>query len=194
MNLEWLKKHPYAAAGAILVGIIVIYLVLRKGGGSSTSGLGSAIAAQNQGQLQMAQLNAQLSAQSQQTQAQLAAQELQTQAQTQAQQDAIAGQVATEILPIQAEAPLYQLELQNEFTQQQEMLPLEQQAIGQVGKGGSLETAGLNELEILASEGAVPGIGGLNNLPGGTRQPSAWSGFLTGLGTSLGAVPAGLFA
>lgn len=178
MNLEWLKKHKYAAAAGILVVLVILYVLLKRSGQSSSSGLGGALATQSAGQLQMAQLNAQLSAQSQQTQAQLAAQEFQTQSQTQAQQDALAAQLASQILPIQAEAPIYEQEL----AQRANLLPLEITAQKQIGRGGSLETAGLNELEILLSEGSVPGVGGLNNLPGGLGRPSAGQTAVSALG------------
>lgn len=192
MKLEWLKKHPYAAAGGGLALLVIFYLLYRHSSSSSGSGLSGAIAQQNQGQLQMAQLNAQLDSQSSQTQAQLAAQEYATQAQEQMQQTQLVGQLAGTLIPAQMNSNLYEQELLAQEHQQAAMLPLEQTAMGQVGQGGSLETAGLNELSLLSGQGMA---GGLSNLPGG-NHPAANPGlnmFLGGLGTSLGTLGAGVF-
>lgn len=192
MNLEWLKKHKYAAAAGILVVLVILYLLLKRGGQSSGGGLAGAISAQNQGQLQMAQLNAQLSAQSEQTQAQLAAQEFQTESQTQAQRDALAAQLAGQILPIQAETPIYEQELKQQFAQQQALIPLEITAQKQIGRGGSLETAGAEELALLLgqTEAVNPLAAGNAAIQVAKAQNNPTNTFLTGLfGTLSNVIP-----
>lgn len=151
MNFEWLKKHPYAAAGGALALLVIFVLVLRRSG-SSGGGLDSAITQQNQGQLQMAQLNAQLSSQSDQTQAELASQEFSTQAQEQENQDQLAANVAATIIPQQLESNLYENQIAAAEAEQTQLLPLEEEAQGQIGKGGSLEGTGVDELALLLGE------------------------------------------
>lgn len=160
MNLEWLKKHKAAAIGGGVLALLVIYMLFRNSSGSSSS-LGSAIAQQNQGQLQMAELNAQESAASTQTQAQLAATEYSTQAQEQEQQDQLAGQLVGTIVPGQEQTSIYNNEISAEeqaYGEQlgyaESLLPLEETAQGQIGKGGSLEGTGVDELALLLGEGS----------------------------------------
>lgn len=169
----WAKEHPAATAAIVLIGGVVFYLIFRGSGSSSGSGVAQLAQTQAAATSQANQLNAQLQAQTEQTQAQLAAQQLQVQAQAQAQQDTIAGQVIGEQLSLQPQlqgqqlqAELLNEQLANQYALASSLGPLAQQ---QIGKGGSLETAGLNELGLLLGQGAV---GGLNNLPGGTGHTS----------------------
>lgn len=177
MNLEWLKKHKYAAvAGAVVLLVLLVVMFRRNSSGSS--GLVGAITSQNQGQLQMAQLNAQLSAQSEQTQAQLAAQEFGAQTQLQEQQTQLAGQVAGTILPIQFQSQLYEEELKAAEVHQQDILPLEQQALA-ISKQGNRAQTGQNLLALL--EG-IPSTG-LPVQGAGTTSPSALGLNIPGLGS-----------
>lgn len=178
MNLEWVKKHKYAVAAGVVVVLVLLVVLFRRG--SSGSNLTGAITAQNQGQLQMAQLNAQLSAQSEQTQAQLAATEFTGQTQQQEQQTALAGQIAGTVLPIQFESQIYQEELKAQELHQQDILPLEQQAL-KISTQGNRAQTGQNLLALL--EG-IPAT----SLPvqgAGTTSPSGLGLSIPGLG-SLG--------
>lgn len=154
MNLEWLKKHKYAAAAGGAVLLLLLVVMFRRNA-SSGSSLGSAITAQNQDQLQMAQLNAQLSSQSEQTQAQLAATEYQTQAQEEEQQTGVVGSILGNVLPIQYENQVYGEELAAEQQEQTQLLPLEETAQQQIGRGGSLEGTGADELALLLGEASA---------------------------------------
>ena len=184
--LEYLKHHPAAAGAAILGALVFVYLIFRHAG-SSGSGIAGLAASQQAGQLQLAQTNAQLSAQQDQTNAQLAGQEFAAQIQEQESRDQLVASLGSQVIPIQLESQLYEQELLAAEKQQQNLLPLESQAIGQVGKGGSLETAGINELSLLLNQGPA---GGFNNLPGGSRTPNP---LLVGLGSLIGSAGHGLF-
>ena len=92
-NLAWIKQHKAIVAGIVLGGLVLIYLAKRSSVGSS-SGAGNFLAAQQQGQLQMAQLNAQLSAQGDATHSQLESQLIAYNAEQQHSQDQIAGEIA----------------------------------------------------------------------------------------------------
>ncbi|HXT74613.1 MAG TPA: hypothetical protein VN785_12240 [Candidatus Angelobacter sp.] len=195
MNLEFLKKHKYAAAGGAIALFLIIYLLMRNSSSSSGGGLAGAIASQNQGQLQMAQLNAQLSAQSEQTQAQLASQEFAAQTSAQAQQDQLAAQLAGTLIPQQFQSQLYERELTAQAQTQNELLPLEQQALA-ISKQGSRAQTGQNELALLLSETNPSIVYGAGSLPvQGAGTGGSGSGFSFGLGPlKLGAnLGTGLF-
>jgi hypothetical protein len=176
VNFEWLKKHPYVAAAGGLVLLIVFYLIFRSSSSSSGSSLTSAISQQNQGQLQMAELNAQLSSQSDQEQAQLAASEYDTQASEQEEQDQTAGALAEELVPEELESTLGSQELADEYG-------LAEQGVNLTMLGGSGQTgqdvrnAGLTILGEALGEG------------GTTSAPSS-SG---GININLGSLGSGLF-
>lgn len=153
LNLEWLKKHKVAAGAAILIGVLVLFVLLRKSGSSSSgSDLSSLAANQQQGQLQLAELNAQESAQQNQLGAQVSLSEYQTEAQQQAQQDQLAASLAGTIVPQQIESSLYSEELAGEESQQTALLPLEQQAL-KISTTGNNSQLGLAELAALLGEG-----------------------------------------
>lgn len=174
MNLEWLKKHKVAAGAAILAGLLVLFVLFRQQGSGSGSDVASLAANQQAGQLQLAQLNAQESAQQDQLNAQLAATEYQTQAQTQAEQDSLAASIASGILPLQVESPIFQQELTQEASQQKSLIPLEQQALDISTKGNNAQL-GLAELAALLGEG-----GGISNKYGSaTVLPSSTGGGYT---------------
>lgn len=188
MNLEWLKKHPYAAAGGGLALLVIFVLIIHRSSSSSSNSLGSTITAQNQGQLQMAQLNAQLSSQSEQTQAQLAAQEYATQAQQQEQQTALVGSLASTVIPMQINSQLYQQELAAQEAHQAEIMPLEEQALTISTMGNRAQT-GQNLLALL--EG-MPST----SLPvqgAGTTSPSSFGFAIPGLGQLGANLGTGLF-
>lgn len=174
MNLEWLKKHKLAAGGAILVGLLVIFFLFRQSGSSSSSGLSSLAANQEQGQLQLAELNAQASSQQSQLNTQLSASEFQTQAQEQESQDQLAAEVASQAIPYQFEAPIYQQELTNQAAEQSALLPLESQLINFSTSGGGRSSFGLEENELLSLFGA--GEGTLPNLTASPNPPSSSTG------------------
>lgn len=172
LNLGWVKEHKVAVAGVVLGAIVLIYVAKRSGGSSSSSGIAGAIGAQQQGQLQMAQLNAQLTAQGDQTQAQLEAAQISANAQTQQQQNQVAEQIA-----------LYGLQgnLQSEALTAQEqyrtaLLPAIQSITSVDSKtlrdhqyvAQTLQ----NELALLLSQGSASGLPSV--IPG---QQSAQSGF-----------------
>jgi hypothetical protein len=183
LNLEWFKKHKVAAGAAILVGLLVLFLIFRKSSGGG-SDLGSLAANQQQGQLQLAELNAQESAQQSQLQTQLAASEYQTQAQTQASQDQLAASVLSEALPYQLESPIFEQELSNQASEQTALLPLEQQALTISTKGNNAQL-GLAELATLMGEGSniANKYGSATTLPSsGTTLENP---FLTNLGNGL---------
>jgi hypothetical protein len=186
--LEFVKKHPTAIAGGIVAVIIVIYLISRS---SSSSGgdLTGAIASQQAGQLQMAQLNAQLSAQSEQTQAQLEAQEYSGSLAQQEQQDTLAGQVIGTVVPAQLESGLYSQELKNQAAiagQISGYLPQAFAVTGESNRG----VIGEDELALLL--GTIEGNSSLVQAAGGLPQSAGTSGgggfnlSLPGIG-SLGA-------
>lgn len=191
MNLEWIKKHKYAAAAGAVAALLIFFLILRRSSGGGGS-LGSAIAAQNQGQLQMAQLNAQLGAQSEQTQAQLAAEEFSAQTQQQEQQNQLVGNLAGTLLPIQFESQLYQQELTAQMHQQDTLLPLEQEALN-ISKQGNRAQTGQNELALLLSEiSGGPGgfaaglpVQGASTKPSGFNLTTPFGGLGLNLGTGL---------
>lgn len=161
MNLEWLKKHKAAAIGGGVLALLIVYLLFRNSGASSSNSLGSAIAQQNQGQLQMAELNAQESAQSSQVQAELAASEYSTQAQEQEEQDQTVGSIAETIIPSQLQAGVYNNEISAEQAEYGENVnyaeslePLEEQALN-ISTEGNRAVTGTNELALLLGEGNV---------------------------------------
>ena len=163
----WAKEHPAMAGAVALVAGVIFYMIFKGGGGSGGGGVAQLAQTQAAAQAQANQTNAQLSAQTEQVQAQLTAQEINAQAQTQAQQDQIAGQVIGEQLSLspqlQGQQLQYQL-LQEQITNQNNLATqLAPMAVNQIGKGGSLETAGLNELALLEGQQ----MQGLSNLPGG---------------------------
>lgn len=151
MNLEWLKKHKGAAIAGGIGLLLVLYLLFRNSA-SSSSGLSSAISAQNQGQLQLAQANAQLNAQSEQTQAELAASEYSTQAQEKESQNQEVGDLVGTLLPEQFQTGLEGQELEAEEAEQSNLIPLEGEALD-ISKMGNRATTGQNELALLLGEG-----------------------------------------
>jgi len=178
-NFEYIKKHP-AIAGAIVVGVlIVVYLLVRSKG--STSGVGGILAQVNAGQLQMAQLNAQLSAQGEQTQAQLQAQEIAANAQVQQQENQIAGSLVNSQLVYGNQAKIVQEELASHTAIFQSLLPQIENLLNRPGLQGhqALQETTLQELELLLAEGAGPlsnpsflaasgSLPNINATPGGT--------------------------
>ncbi len=184
MNLEWIKKHKYAAAGGAIALFLIIYLVMRSRSSAGSGGLAGAIASQNQGQLQMAQLNAQLSAQSEQTQAQLASQEFAAQTGAQAQQDQLVAQLAGTLIPQQLQSQLYAQELTAQAAQQHELLPLEQQAL-QISTQGNRAQTGQNELALLLAENNPSLAFGASGLPvqGANTKPSSFNLGIPGIAT-----------
>lgn len=185
LNLEWLKKHPAAAGGAILVGLLVIFLLFRRTG-SGGGNLASLAAGQQSGQLQLAELGAQESAQQQQLQTQLSAQEYSISAQEQQSQD----QLVASIFPSVLQEKLYQTELTNQSAEQSALIPLEERLVtyGTSGKAhGSLIGLSQNELAILeaAGTGGVPQVGTPYEPQG---SPSGFNLSLPGfsIGTQLG--------
>jgi hypothetical protein len=159
-NLAWIKEHKGIVAGVVLGAILLIYIAKRSGGTSASSGVAGALQAQQAGQLQMAQLNAQLSAQGNQTQAQLEAEQISTNAQQQSTQDQSAEQIALYGL----QGHLYEDQLNAQVSEQQSLLPLEEKILsvnpsslyGHTAEQQTLE----NELALLLTRGSVAG-----NLP-----------------------------
>ena len=157
MKLEWLKKHPYAAAGAILVGLIVVYMLFRKSSGSSGGGIASLAAGQQQGQLQLAQLNAQEQAQQSQQNAQLAATEYQSNLAATQSQNQLLGSLAGTIIPMQLQSQLAQSQLGYQYQTQQSLVPLESTLIkNDLGGGKNTLATNTNELALLLGQGSVP--------------------------------------
>jgi hypothetical protein len=192
MKLEWFKKHPYAAGAAILAGLVVIYLIFRQSSSSSGGGLASLAAGQEQGQLQLAQLNEQASAQEQATQAQLASESYAAQVQETEQQNQEVGGLAETIIPAQLESELYKQELEKQSEEQTALMPLEKQAL-QISTQGNRAQTGQNELAILlASEGEfanpafLSGAGGLPVQGLGTTSPTSFSLSPNSFGLTLG--------
>jgi hypothetical protein len=184
-NLAWVKQHKGIVAGIVFGAIVLIYLAKRSGGSSDASGgVAGALQSQQAGQLQMAQLNAQLSAQGQQTQAQLEAEQISTSAQTQQAQDQEAGQIALYGL----QGHLYEDQLNAESSEQQSLLPLEQQILNEgtpkaLSGHPNVQQTLENELALLLTRGSASG-----SLPSSIGGNSAGTGFalnIPGLG-SLG--------
>lgn len=141
-NLEWFKKHPAAAGAAILVGLLVVFVLFRKGG-SSGSSFASIAANQQAGDLQLAELNAQQSAQSDQINAQVGLSEYQTEAQLQSSRDQLAASVVSGALPYQVSAQ-----------RQQQLLPLEAEAL-KISTEKNFSQLGEEELAALLGEGGT---------------------------------------
>lgn len=189
LNLEWLKKHKLAAGAAVLVGLLVLFVLFRKSG--SSGGITSLAANQQQGQLQLAELNAQEGSQQDQLNTQLAASEYQTQAQQQANQDQLAASIASAALPYQFEQPLYEQELTNQGAEQEALIPLEEELVGYGTSGkahGSLIGLTQNELELLTGEtsGQVPSLGAPYESQGSGSGFSISLPGGIGIGTQLG--------
>jgi hypothetical protein len=153
-NLAWIKEHKAIVAGVVLVTIGIIYLA-KKSGSSSSSGVAGVLQSQQQGQLQMAQLNAQLSAQGDQTNAQLEAQQISANAQTQHDHDTAAAQIALYGL----QGHLYEDALAAQVSEQQSLLPLETSLINTKGLSGhtGLQQTIQNELALLLTRGSAAG-------------------------------------
>lgn len=199
---EFFKKHPYAAGGAVLVGLVVVYLLFRNSSGSSSGGVAGIAAQQQQGQLQLAELNAQEGAAEEQTQAQLAASEYQGNLEEEASQNQLVGGLASSIIPdqlesqldtqelglqnneVNAEAGIYSQELSNQLEEEEANIPLEQSAIGVSLSGNGRAPIGAAELAELLGESqpseieAVPSLAGIG-------QGSASPGFTLSLGNGL---------
>ena len=201
MNFEWVKKHPYATGAAVLAGLVVIFVFFRSSGSGSSGGIASVAADQEQGQLQMAELSSQESAQQDQLNAQLASQEYATSASEQQNQDQLASTIASQILPEQIqsefESPIYSQELSlygeelnNQASEQNALLPLEQSAL-KLGSNPNMAATGETLLAELMGEGAsnqnkygsqtfLPS-GSTTTLPFGLPSPSTSSLLGTGL-------------
>lgn len=183
MNLEWVKKHPYATGAAVLAGLVVIFVFFRSSGSSSSNGLASLAAGQEQSQEQVAELNAQQSSQEDQLNASLAAQEYGASISEQENQDQLAGSLASQLLPEQIESEfespiysqelsLYGEELTNEANEQSALLPLEESALN-LANDPSMAATGETLLAELEGEGAsnVNKYGSQTFIPGGSTAP-----------------------
>lgn len=166
-NLEWFKKHPAAAGAAILVGLLVVFVLFRKGG-SSSGGFASLAAGQQAGDLQLAELNAQQSAQQDQLNAQVGLSEYQTEASVQSAQDQLAAQLVSGVVPLQLRAQ-----------QQTTLLPLEEEALA-LGKNPKLA----QESELLLSE-LMGGGGSISTKYGTTTALPSNPSLLNNMGTGL---------
>jgi hypothetical protein len=181
-NLSWIKEHKGIVAGVVLGAVLLIYIAKKSGGSSSDSGVAGALQSQQAGQLQMAQLNAQLSAQGQQTQAQLEAEQISTNAQSQSSQDQAAEQIALYGL----QGSLYNNQLNAEVSEQQSLEPLEQQILsvspsslyGHTAEQQTLE----NELALLLTRGQVAGNLPATYAPGSGGSGSGFTLNIPGLG------------
>lgn len=152
-NFAWIKEHKAAVAGIVLGALVIIYLARSKSGGSGGGGVYDVLASQQQGQLQMAQLNAQLSAQGNQTQAQLEAERISANAQTQHDQD----QAASTIALYGLQGHLYEENLHSQDEELKALMPSIQKIINVnpkslEGHQGVQQTL-IDELELLLSRG-----------------------------------------
>lgn len=182
-NLAWIKQHKGIVAGIIFGAVVFIYLARRSSGGSASSGVAGALAQTQQGQLQMAQLNAQLSAQGNQTQAQLEAEQISTNAQTQQAQDQAAGQIALAGL----QGHLYEEIISAHTAEENALLPSIEKIINVDPKSlrdhSAVAQALQNELALLLTRGSAAG-----SLPPTYTGPTQGTSFgisIPGLG-SLG--------
>jgi hypothetical protein len=166
MNLEWFKQHKLATGVIVVAGLIVLYVVSKKSS-SSSSGLAGIVAGEQQGQLQMAQLNAQLSASSNQTSAQLEAEQIAANAQTQHEQDQLVSSILGTQLVYGNQSKVLEEEInarQNELTT---LAPEIQGLITDIPheKGHNLvQQSEVNALALLLGEtnpNILPGAGGL---------------------------------
>lgn len=172
--LEWVKKHPKAAAVGVIAAIIVVVLILRRGGStSSSSGIDNALASSQAGQLQMAQLNAQLSAQQSQTDAQLAAQEYSGNLAAQEQQNQLAGQIIATVIPQQIQGNIYSQALKNQAAYQTALAKYIPQAFAVTGQSNR-GVIGEDELALLL--GAGSGSSSLVQAAGSLPQSAGPSG------------------
>jgi hypothetical protein len=155
INLAWIKEHKAIVAGLVFGTIALIYLARRSSGSGSSSGVAGVLQSAQQGQLQMAQLNAQLSAQGNQTQAQLEAEQISANAQQQHDQDQAAATIALYGL----QGHLYEEQLNAQTSEQQALLPLEQQLVSTKGLAGhnALQQTIENELALLLTRGSAAG-------------------------------------
>lgn len=172
LNFAWIKQHKAIVAGIVLGALVIIYLASKRGG--SSSGVAGVLESAQQGQLQMAQLNAQLSEQGHQTDAQLESVQIQANAQNQHDTDAAATQIALAGL----QGHLYEDVLKAHQEEEAALLPSIEKIIGVNPKtlfGHTAEQQTLeNELALLLTRGAAAG-----NLP-----PSYYPN--SGGGTSFG--------
>jgi hypothetical protein len=191
-DLDYIKKHK-VAVGAVVVGaLVIIYLVSKNSGSNSSSGISSVLAQQNQGQLQMAQLNAQLTAQGNQTQAQLEAEQISAGAQQQQEQDQTAASIVAAQLGYNSENTIAGSEISAIEQQQSNLLGPETSLADELASGSlaghTAEQQSIeNALALLLSEGGGLGsnssllsaAGGLPSVynPGGTSS--------TGVGITL---------
>jgi hypothetical protein len=190
-DLDYIKKHK-VAVGAVVVGALVIIYLVSKNSGSSSSGVASVLAQQNQGQLQMAQLNAQLTAQGNQTQAQLEAEQISAGAQQQQEQDQTAASIVASQLGYNSENTIAGSEISAIEQQQSNLLGPETTLADELASGSlaghTAEQQSIeNALALLLSEGGGLGsnsgllgaAGGLPPVysPGGTSN--------TGVGITL---------
>lgn len=179
MNLKWFQEHKGATVAIFIGGAIVLYLLLRGSSGASSGGSSITGLAQTQAQLQAqeSQTAAQEQAATIQAQASQNTAEIQANAGVQGNQDVIAGDIISEQLQNEA----YTEGLQAEEETNNSLLPLEKTAINQVGKGGSLEASGVNELALLLGESN--GLPSYNQISiAKANQPSTAVGILNGIG------------
>jgi len=176
LNLAWVKEHKAAVAGIVLGALVLIYLARR--GGSSSSGVAGVLQSAQAGQLQMAQLNAQLSAQGDQTNAQLEAAQIAANAQIEHDRDAAAGQIALYGL----QGHLYEDALKAQEAEQTALLPLETHLIDTKGLAGrpNLQQTIENELALLLTQGKA--AGSLPSSIGGSSPGAGFSLSIPGIG------------
>lgn len=178
-NIGWFKKHPAAAGAAVVAVLLVLYLLVRKSSGSG-GGIAGLAAATQQGQLQMAQLDAQTAAQQDQLNAQISASEYQANLAAQEQNNQLVGSLAGTIIPAQLQSQLYEKQIAAAQSIQASLAPSESTLIQEIASGKlqgheALQQSDLNALELLLSESnpsLAANAGGLNwgaiNNPGTT--------------------------
>lgn len=156
-NFAWIKEHKVAVAGIVLGALVVIYLARKGGSSSGGGGIYDVLQSQQQGQLQMAQLNAQLAAQGNQTQAQLEATQISANAQQAHDQD----QAASTIALYGLQGHLYEEVLHSQEEEQKALLPSIEKIISvnpNSLKGNNLVQQTLqNELALLLTRGGAAG-------------------------------------
>jgi len=162
-DLEYFKKHK-AVTGAIVVGaLVIVYMIHKSGSSSSSGGVAGVLAQQQQGQLQMAQLNAQLSAQGDQTQAQLQAEQIAAGTQQTQAQDQIAGQIVAAQLGYNSQNTQAEEYFNAVQQRQAQLLPLESTLSNMLSSGNlagheAEQQSILNALELFLSGGSASGL------------------------------------
>lgn len=180
LNLAWIKQHKAAVAGIVLGALVLIYLVSKRSS-SAGSGVAGVLQSAQQGQLQMAQLNAQLSAQGDQTNAQLEATQISANAQNQHDQD----QAASSIALYGLQGHLYEDAINAQEAQNAALLPLEQSIIKESTPGAlagrpNVQQTLENELALLLTRGSASGS--LPSSIGGGSTNTGFSLSIPGIG------------